>query len=262
MLNLIMSIVLGILSLAGLVALLRLLLTLQSRTDRHFTRKYPRQSKGYQWGIKIPTKAGEILQFYFYAIMGKKHYTNYSSWPVKIALLISILLFLGFITNRRFTGEYYSFSLTSPDGMNPYLHGGSILWYLHMVNLAYLGLLVLVSFDSVRMMGWYAPIRIGVIALAVLASALTSLLSFFMLVIFSFLYVAFRILKFFFRSRHHVYKERKPSMLSKYYAQFLEVQNEFDYPDIDNSNVRVRKKPRNPRLDHYDDNIPRIRSKG
>ncbi len=258
-----MAIVLGITSLAALVFLLRLLLNLQSRTDRFFTRKYPHLSRGFQWGMRIPYKVGEVLQFYFYCLMGKKNYTNYSTWPVKIALLISIFLFMAMLTKRSYTEAYYTLNLVSSDGSNPYLHGGTILWYLHMVNLAYLGLIALVSLDSIRMMGWFAPVRIIQVTFSIFISAVTSQISFFMLVIMSFMYLAFKIIAFLFKNnRRVVIKEKKPSLVAKYYMQFLEVKNSFDSPDIDNSSVRVRKPKPKPktRLDFYDDNIPKLKS--
>ena len=259
MLKFLLGIILGIATLTGLVFLLRLLLTLQSRLDRYFTSHYPRYSRGFRWGIRIPTKVGEVLQFYFYAIMGRKHYMNYSSWPVKVALMISVFLFLGFITGRRFFNDYYALGLSSSEGLNPYLHGGTILWYFNLVNLAFLGLLVMVSIDSVRMMGWFAPLRIGLNLVIIGVCALTTLISFSVLVAISFLYLAYKVLMLFFRSGRRYSRESSPSMLAGYYRHFLEVKNQFDSPDIRNDRDTERHHSFNPRLEYYDAGIRKLR---
>jgi hypothetical protein len=259
MLKFLLGIILGLASLTGLIFLLRLLLDLQSKADRYFTRKYPRTSKGFRWGIKVPTKAGEILQFYFYSLMGKKHYMNYSSWPVKIALLITVFLFIAVLTANRFTNDFYTFRLTHPEGLNPYLHGGTVLWYLHMVNLAYLGLLVLVSVDSVRMMGWFAPLRIGLNVVTMGVSIMASLISFGLLVAISFLYIAYKLLMLFFVKKENRSRDREPGLISRYYYRFLEVKNQFDSPDIVNTHNHKTRIEVDPRLEYYDKDIRKLR---
>jgi hypothetical protein len=254
MLTFLLKLIIAIASLVGLIFFIRYALKLLSSFDRFFTRRYKRNSTGLRWGIRLPTKAGELVEFYFYVILGRKHYMNFASWPVKLTLIISIFLFLAALTSRSFVAEYYTLSLP---GASPYLSGGSILWYLHLVTLAYLVAFVLITIDSVKMMGYYAPLRVAYLAVVAVASVFASLLSFSLFITLSIFYLIFKVIAAIFGGRRRRYQsDRKPSILSKHYTRFLEVHNSFDHPDIVNEDDhRTRDKDEKR---YYDDDINKL----
>jgi hypothetical protein len=255
MLNFILKLVLGIAGLVGLIFFIRYSLTMLSGFDKFFTKRYRHTSRGLRWGIRLPTKVGEVVEFYFYVILGKKNYMNYSSWPIKITLIISMFLFLAILTSWSFVANYYTFQL------GYYYEGGSILWYLHLITLAYLSVIVLVSVDSIKMMGYFAPLRILYFGVVMVASIGASVLSFSLFIAFSFFYLIIKILGFFFRSRrrYRYEKERKPSLLARHYARFMEVHDVFDHPDIVNKDTYTETRPQKEKR-YYDDDIKKVYS--
>ena len=259
MLGYLLNLLIGIASLVGLIFFVRYSLKMLSKFDKFFTKRYPHTSKGLRWGIRLPTKVGEVLEFYFYVIMGKKNFMNYSSWPVKLTLIISVFLFLAMLFGRSFVTGYYTFAL---EGSNPYLTGGSNVWFLNLVNFAYLSVLVLVAVDSIKMMGYFAPLRILYFAVVMVASVGASVLSFSLFITFSVFYLIIRILGFFFRSRrrYRYKKEPKPSLLAKHYARFLEVHNAFDHPDIVNEEPHPEPQPVKEKDRYYDNDINKLYS--
>jgi len=260
MLGYLLRYLLIIASLIALIFFVRYSLKMLSRFDRFFTKRYPHTSKGFRWGIRLPTRVGEVLEFYFYVIIGKKNYMNYSSWPVKLTLIISVFLFLAMLFGRSFVTDYYTFAMEGP---NPYLTGGSNVWFLHLVNFSYFAVLVLVAVDSIKMMGYFAPLRILYFAVVMAASVGASVLSFSLFIAFSVFYLIIKILGFFFRSRRRYRheKEQKPSLLAKHYARFLEVHNAFDHPDIVNEEPRPEPRPVKEKR-YYDDDINKLYSDG
>lgn len=257
MLSFLLNWLIAIASLIGLIFFVRYSLTLLSRFDRFFTKKYRHTSRGLKWGIRLPTRVGNLLEFYFYVIMGKKNFMNYSSWPVKLTLIISVFLFLAMLTGRSFVTEYYTLGLEWPTG---YFSGGSKLWFLHLVNLSYLGVIALVAVDSVKMMGYFAPLRIGYFFIVMLASVGASVLSFSLFIAFSLVYLVLKVIGIFLTGGRRSYKrEKKPSLLAKHYARFLEVHDAFDHPDIVNEEEYTTPEPVKEKR-YFDNDIKKLYS--
>jgi hypothetical protein len=253
MLSFVLNLVLGIAGLVCLIFFIRYSLTMLSGFDKFFTKRYRRTSRGLRWGIRLPTKAGELTEFYFYVILGKKNYMNYSSWPVKITLVISMFLYLALLTSRGFVVDYYTFQLGGG-----YFEGGSILWYLHLVTLAYLTVVALVTFDSWKMMGFFASLRILYFVVLMIAATIASALTFSLFLVFSFFYLVIKIIMAFFVSRRRRHStESKPPFMAKHYARFLEVHDTFDHPDIVNEGS-YDEPPVTKR--YYDDDIKKVYS--
>ena len=227
-----------LLALAGLIALIftiRMDLKLLSAADRYFTSKYKRISRGFEWGVKLPTLLGRKIEYYFFIILGKKHYCNYSSWPVKISILISLFLFLGILFSNSFTQAYYSFQFREEIGFTSYFVGKPILYYLHIVNLAYLTLIVAILIDSSRMTGISFPIRSSIVISSVVLSIFITILSSSFLIAGMVIYLIFKILLLLLRNKiRDPYKEREPSYFARNYYSFLEVREQFHYDDIVN----------------------------
>jgi hypothetical protein len=109
-----------------------------------------------------------------------------------------------------------------------------------------------------KMMGYFAPLRILYFFVLMIAAAFASALTFTLFIIFSFFYLVGKIIMAFFGSRRRRYKDDdKPSLLGKYYARFLEVHNVFDHPDIVNEGV-YNDPPENKR--YYDNDIKKVYS--
>jgi Ca2+/Na+ antiporter len=70
------------------------------------------------------------------------------------------LLFLALLQNRAGVSIYYSLALFYNKGWTAYFTSGSFVWSLNLITLMYLAMFVLIAIESIRMSGWFAPVRI------------------------------------------------------------------------------------------------------
>ena len=77
---------------------------------------------------------------------------------------------------------------------------GSAYWYLNMVNILYLGLFALISIESIRMHGGWAPVRIIMYILMTIGMAIITLSVLILIIVISLLYIVYKIIKFFMTS--------------------------------------------------------------
>jgi len=173
-------------------------LKLGSRIDAYFLRKARSRFGGYQWMNFLPTKLGKLYGYFQYRVLGIENYFKGISWPVKVASIVSLLLFIAYSSNKQSVIDYYSLTFFKENDM-AVLFGSQIsVWFFHVITLSYIVLFALILIESIRMHKFYAPVRF---VLQVVFSALMSVLTVFsvsVLIIVSIIYIALKIIQFLF----------------------------------------------------------------
>jgi hypothetical protein len=167
--------------------------------DERISYRQNRSFRGFNWFFRIPFAIGVVPEFYFFLVLGNNNYFKTNWWALKAAAFVTFMLFLAGLSNRGDLALYYSFA--AADAETPWLALSSLtFWYLSFINLLYLSIFVMVIIESIRMHGWLSPVRIGMYGLL---SVFISVLTFFtlsMIILFTLLYVAYKIIKFLFFS--------------------------------------------------------------
>ncbi len=152
--------------------------------------------RAYNWYYRIPLAAGLIPEFFFYLVTGPKNYFRTNWWALRTGAFITALLFIALLFRNNLARDYYLLILPV-EGLNVLLSSSSSVWFMNFINLLYLTLFCLIIAESIRMHGWYSPVRIiAYTVLTVMMSAVT-LATLSLIIIVSILYVLFKILMFF-----------------------------------------------------------------
>jgi hypothetical protein len=158
---------------------------------------------GFNWYYRIPWAVGVIPEYFFYRIMGADNYFKTNWWAVRSSAYLSFLLFLAVLTSSGTVQAYYDLSMISESGIGSILSMDTTIWYLHMINVLYLGLGILITIESIRMHAWWAPVRMFMYGLYSIFMAWITVMILALLIAISLLYVAYRIIKFFMSSRRN-----------------------------------------------------------
>ena len=172
-----------------------------ARWDERIIRKRGSAFTGFDWFYRIPFAVGVVPEYYFFMVLGGENYFKSNWWALKTSAFLSFLVFLAFLTNKSEAESYYAWQTISESGILTYVTSGITFWYLNLINLLFVAVFVLIIVESIRMHGWYAPVRI--VFYTVLSFLMFSLTIFVMMLIImvTFLYIAYKIIKFLMTSR-------------------------------------------------------------
>ncbi len=171
--------------------------------DDYINSRYINVSQGFQWYYRIPLAIGVIPEFYFFMVLGSNNYFKRNWWALRTTAFISFLLFIVLLTSRSTVESYYSLKLVAENGISVLLTSGLIFWYLNILNLLYIGVFALITIESIRMQHWYAPVRIILYTVLSLLLSTLTLIVLSLIIAFTLIYMAYKIIKFLFFSRKH-----------------------------------------------------------
>lgn len=148
--------------------------------------------------IFLPTRLGKLFDYYQYRVIGETNYFKGISWPVKVASVISLLLFIAFSSNKQGVIDYYSLSFFRENDVATIFGSEISIWFLHVITVSYLVLFGLILIESVRMHKYFAPVRVIMLVLFSVIMSLLTVLSISVLIITSVIYLILRIIRFIF----------------------------------------------------------------
>lgn len=229
---------------------------------------------GFRRHLRMPTAIGVVPEFFYFMVLGRDNYFNARWWALRWASYISFLLFLAVLFSRTAVQEYYSWNYLSENGLMAYFTAGSGFWYLHMVNLFFLGLVTMIIIESIRMHKGWAPIRIIFYSLLSFMMAYVSIMVLVLIISFTILYICYKIIRFFMSSGRKTKVEvdnddDTSDKLNNTYRQFRAelyeweaerkeiraIDKEEKKTVIKRKRPKIKRKPRNVRKD---DDIPRF----
>jgi hypothetical protein len=200
MLNFILSFF-GLLASVFLISLsIRYGLRFASVWDGYIASRRRGNGRAYNWYYRIPWSAGVIPEYFFFLVTGPKNYFSTNWWALRTGAYITALLFIALLFRNSMAGDYYQLILPE-QGLNVLLSGSSAIWFMNIINLLYLALFSLIITESIRMHGWYAPVRIIVFTVLTVMMSAVTLATLSLIIIVSILYVLFKILMFFFSGK-------------------------------------------------------------
>ena len=173
--------------------------------DNFFSERTGRSYTGFNWHYRIPLSAGFIPEYYFFLVIGPANYFKTNWWAIKTSAFISVFLALAILNNRTTVFNYYSFQLILNQGFISLFTSGTFIWYLNIITLLYLALFTLIAVESVKMHGFYSPIRIFIYSfLSFLMTDLTVIVLG-LIVFITAVYIAYKVIKFLFFSNKKSY---------------------------------------------------------
>lgn len=229
---------------------------------------------GFQWYYRIPWAIGVVFEFFFFRVLGGDNYFKTNWWAIRTSAYLSFLLFLAMLTSRGTVEAYYSLSpLVEGESTAAILMSNSTVWYLHMINILYLIVGVLITFESIRMHGWLAPVRMLLYGLSCIFISIITIIVLALLIALTLFYLAYKIIKFFMssRRRHRKYDddESTPEILNNSYRRFraelydweaerkntLPERRKEKEPEVKRKRPKIKRKPRKK---PKNDDIPRF----
>ena len=173
-----------------------------TRWDQKISSKLGRHFTGFQWYYRIPFSFGVVPEYYFFLVIGRDNYFNANWWALKTSGFLSFLMFLALLFNKQETELYYSLQTLREGGLVSYFTTDLVtFWYLHLINLLFVSVIVLIVVESIRMHGWYAPVRIFFYSLLSFLMYVLTITVLVVIIMVTLLYIAYRIIKFFMTSR-------------------------------------------------------------
>ena len=171
-----------------------------ARWDDKISSKLGKAFAGFNWFYRIPFAIGVVPEYYFYMVLGNDNYFKPNWWALKISGFLSFLIFLAFLTNKTEAGLYFSLQTIHDSGFSAYVTSGVTFWYLNLIYLLLVAVFTLIVVESIRMHGWYAPARIFIYTLLSLLMFVLTMVVISMIIMVTFLYIAYKIIKFFMTS--------------------------------------------------------------
>lgn len=276
MLNFFISIVVFAVSTFLLAVSIRYGMIGSERLDSWLSSKSGRNFEGFDWYYRIPFSVGAIPEYFYAMVLTKDNYFKTNWWALKTASFLSVLLFVALLNNRTGVADYYSLKFLSDKGFVAFFTSGTFVWYLNFVSLAYLALAILISIESVKISGIYAPIRIiyFVILSVFMANLTIAVLS--IIVFVSLVYLAYRVIKFLFfsnKKKQHSEEETPGEILNKGFSGFKPDLYEWEAqrktnPRKTRTTKKQKRKPiitrrkttrkQKPEVVKHDESIPRL----
>lgn len=166
-------IVIGITIALGVI--IRLGLRLIHYVDRRYMPVGKKDFEGFTWYFRLPGRVGDLVEYYFYFLLGNRDFFSRRAWPIKIAGFLSLLLCIAFLFKYRFARDYLMLE-NLDQGISYYVHSGFWGWYINTIVIGFIILVALIIAESIRMGGKRAWLRPGIyIVLSVLTTACTYL---------------------------------------------------------------------------------------
>ena len=274
MLRFILYLIAGTASIFFISMLIRYLLKASYSWDSRICNKRNADFCGFRWHYRIPWAIGVVPEFFYFLVLGRNNYFNARWWSLRASAYISFLLFLSILFARKTVASYYSLTFLRENGIQAYIDGSSSFMYLNLVNFLFVALFGLILIESIRMHGAWAPVRLVFYSLLCTMMAFVNVLVLALLISFTFLYLCYRIIKFFFTSgrRYKVDVDDDDSPSDKLNNRFRVFRAElYEWERERKSTLRTekeerktvikRKRPkieRKPKKKYVDDDIPRI----
>ncbi|OFY49714.1 MAG: hypothetical protein A2W85_07580 [Bacteroidetes bacterium GWF2_41_31] len=275
MLNFLISIIVFAVSAFLLAMSVRYGMMGAERVDTWVLSKSRRSFQGFDWYYRIPFSIGTIPEYFFAMVLGRDNYFKTNWWALKTTSFIAVLLFVALLKSRATVVNYYSLSFLGDRGIAAFFTSGTFVWYLNFITLMYLALAVLVTIESVKMAGLYAPVRVVYYGFLCLMMANLTLLVLGVIVFVAVVYFIFKVVKFLFFSnrKRHVDQEDEESagdILNKGLAGFKP--ELYEWEANRKSQIRKETKPIHKPIIHrskpvitrkqkpeiHDDDIPRL----
>ena len=252
-------------------------LKLAERWDAKICNKLQRSFDGFNWFFRIPFAIGVIPEYFFYLVLRADNYFRTNWWALKLFAFNTFLIFIAVITNNSVVDKYYSLAYYTQNGISALFTSGVTFWYLNILTLVFLAIITLIIIESVRMHGWYAPVRIILYSTLSFFMAAITLMVLSLIITITVLYIAYKIIKFLFFSSSRKRAEEEgdedvSDQLNNSYRRFrAELYNwENDFKSTKKTVKRevkkskiTRKRPaikrkRKPKVEPRDDDIPRF----
>lgn len=254
-------------------------LKLSERWDAKISSKLNRNFDGFNWFFRIPFSIGVIPEYFFYLVLRSDNYFKTNWWALKLFAFNTFLVFIAAISNNSVVNKYYSYSYYAENGINALFTSGITFWYLNLLTLFFLAIITLIIIESIRMHGWYAPVRIILYSMLSFFMAAVTLMVLSLVITITVLYIAYKVIKFLFFSSSHKKKvddddEDVSDQLNNSYRRFRAelyawessyktsnrtTKREIKKPTIKRKRPKVERKPKpKPRPKYEDDDIPRF----
>ena len=144
------------------------------RLDDWIVSRSGRRFEGFDWYFRIPTTAGAVPEYFYAMVLTREHYFRSNWWALKISSFISVLLFIALLNSRSGVESYYSFEMIRTQGLAAIFTSGTFFWYMNIISLLITVLIVLITLESIKVAGVFAPLRTLVyLLLSCLMAALT-----------------------------------------------------------------------------------------
>jgi hypothetical protein len=221
----------------------------------------------------MPSTIGVVPEFFFFMVLGRENYFNARWWALRWASYFSFLFFLAALFSRSTIERYYSWSFLTENGIGAYF-SSSGMWYLHMLNLFFIGLVAMILVESIRMHKAWAPVRFILYTFLSVCMAYISMITIALIIAITFLYLCYKIIRFFMSSGRKTKIEvddddSASDKLNNTYRQFRAELYEWEaYRKEERKSRREEKKTvikrkrlkieRKPRTVRKDDDIPRF----
>ena len=245
------------------------------RLDNYFSGKNNSNYPGFQWYYRIPFSIGVIPEYFYAIILGHENYFNRNWWALKTASFISILVFIAGLKSRSAVTAYFSFDFLQEKGIIGLFTSGNFVNFMNIIVVLYVALFVLICIESIRMHGFYAPVRIITYSLLSLFMANLTVITLSIIVFITVLYIIFKVLKFLFfsskRNRNNDDEETAGSILSGGLREFRAELYQWEQEEKSNPTVNYkpertepikRRRPkitrRRKRNTKRDDQVPRL----
>ena len=274
MLRFILYLIAGTASVFMLSFMIRYLLKASYSWDTRICNKRGTSFCGFRWHYRIPWSIGVVPEFFYFLVLGRDNYFNARWWSLRASAYISFLLFLSMIFAGKTVVSYYSLSYFSENGIQAYIWGSSSFMYLNLVNFLFAALFILILIESIRMHAGWSPVRIVFYTLLCAMMAFVNVLVLALLISFTFIYLCYKIIKFFFtsarRQRVEIDDDDSPTdklnnRFRRFRAELYEWERERKatrkVEKEERKTVIKRKRPkieRKPKKKYIDDDIPRI----
>jgi phosphoglycerol transferase MdoB-like AlkP superfamily enzyme len=273
MLRLLLLIIGGGISVFLIALMIRYMLKVSFAWDSRMCTKLKRSFCGFRRHLRMPTAIGVVPEFFYFMVLGRENYFNARWWALRAASYISFLLFLAALFSRSTVENYYSWSYLGENGLTAYFTGSG-MWYLNMINFFFLGLIAMILIESILMHKAWAPVRFIMYTFLSLCMAYISVITIALIIAITFLYVCYKIIRFFMSSGRNTKVEVDnddgvSDKLNNTYRQFraelyeweTERKNDRKARRDEKKTVIKRRKPRierKPRSVHKNNDIPRI----
>ena len=242
------------------------------RLDDYFSAKSGRSFNGYPLYYRIPFGIGFIPEYFFFLVIGRDNYFKTNWWPVKTSGLLSILIAIVILNSRSVVYQYFSLGIIQDQGIAALFTSGTFVWFLNIITLLYFALFVLIIIESVKMHGFYAPVRIIIYSFLSFMMAQLTVIVLGLIVAVTIIYVVFKIVVFLFfssrRSRNRKEEEDEESTgdilkggLQLFKQEVLEWEDQLKSEKVSRKEtvkpkVRIRRKKPKIKRTTYKDDIP------
>jgi hypothetical protein len=170
------------------------------KLDHYFSQKRNSTYQGFQWHYRLPFAIGMIPEYFFAIVLGYDNYYRRNWWALKTASFISVLVFIAMLKSRTAVYSYLSLDFIQDNGLLALFTSGNFVNFMNIIAVFYTALFVLICIESIRMHGFYAPVRIFTYSILSLIMANLTVIILSLIIFATVLYIVIKIIGFFFFS--------------------------------------------------------------